>query len=406
MAKQAREPVRIGAPGPEEADHASAREALVGPDVVVGGSVLRGHAVLVVDGVIGAVVPVAEIPSDVVVRDLGLGLLTPGLVDVHTHGAGGRSFNDGEATANRAALAALLNAGVTTVLPTLASAPIEDTERALEGIRRVAGDPSLPYVPGAHLEGPYFAQAQRGAQDSASLRDPSDGSIDRLLDHADIIRMLSFAPELPGAVELTARLVGLGIVAAAGHTDGRDEDLRACQQMGLSHVIHIFSGQSTTIRRGPWRKPGMLEATLAAEGLTVEMIGDGKHLPSTLMKLAYRCLGGSLCLVSDSTPGAGMADGDRYRMGDVEYVVEDGVGMTLDRTSFGGSTTLISEMLPIAIGALGIGVADAIAMVTSIPAKAAGLQNVGRIAEGLRADFTLFDANLRPRAVALAGRWL
>ena len=382
------------------------REALVGPDIIIGRSVLRGRAVLVVDGVIGGVVPLAEIPSDVVVRDLGAGLLTPGLVDVHTHGAGGRSFDEGEATANRTALAALLRMGVTTVLPTLASAPIENTERALEEIGRVAGDPGLPYVPGAHLEGPYFAQAQRGAQDRASLRDPSDGSIDRLLDHADTIRMVSFAPELSGAVELTARLVGLGIVAAAGHTDGRDEDLLACQRAGLSHVIHIFSGQSTTIRRGPWRKPGMLEATLASEGLTVEMIGDGKHLPTTLMKLAYRCLGGRLCLVSDSTPGAGMTDGDHYRMGDVEYMVEDGVGMTLDRTSFGGSTTLISEMLPIVIAALGIGVADAVAMVTSIPAKAAGLANVGRIAEGLRADFTLFDTNLKPRSVALAGQWL
>ena len=382
------------------------REALVGPDVVVDGSVVAGRAVLVTDGVIGGVIPLAEVPSDITVRDLGAGLLSPGLIDVHTHGAGGRSFGEADATAHRTALAALLRAGVTTVLPTLASAPLEDTERALEEIRMVAGDPALPYVPGAHLEGPYFAQAQRGAQNQAALRNPSDGSVERLLDHADAIRMVSFAPELPGAVALTERLVGLGIVAAAGHTDGRDEDLRACQQAGLTHVIHIFSGQSTTIRQGPWRKPGMLEATLASDGLTVEMIGDGKHLPTTLMRLAYRCLAGSLCLVSDSTPGAGLADGARYRMGEVEYLVEDGVGVTLDRTAFAGSTTLISEMLPIIVSALGIGVAEAIAMVTSIPAKAAGLVNVGQIAPGLRADFTLFDADLTPRAVALAGRWL
>lgn len=382
------------------------REALVGPDVVVGSSVVSGRAVLVTDGLISGMVPLAEIPSDVVVRDLGAGLLTPGLIDVHTHGAAGRSFGEGDTTAHRTALAALLRAGVTTVLPTLASAPIEDTQRALEAVREVTGDPRLPYVPGAHLEGPYFAQAQRGAQEPASLRSPSDGSVERLLEHADVIRMVSFAPELRGAVELTERLVGLGIVAAAGHTDGRDEDLRACQRAGLSHVIHIFSGQSTTTREGPWRKPGMLEATLASEGLTVEMIGDGKHLPTTLMRLAHRCLAGSLCLVSDSTPGAGMADGDHYRMANAEYLVEDGVGMTLDRTSFGGSTTLISEMLPIVVAALGIGVAEAVAMVTSIPAKAAGLVNVGRIAEGLRADFTVLDADLRPRAVALAGQWI
>ncbi|MDB5271602.1 MAG: hypothetical protein JWP58_4642 [Hymenobacter sp.] len=381
------------------------REALVGPEIVADRSILREHAVLVRDGTIEAIVPIAQLPSDVAVRDIGPGTLSAGLIDIHTHGAAGRSFNEGDATANRTALAALLRAGVTTVLPTLASAPIDDIERALDRIAAVAGEATLPNTPGAHLEGPYFADAQRGAQDPMSLRVPSDGSVDRLLHHADSIRMISFAPELPGAIELTERLVARNIVAAAGHSDGRDEDLLACQRAGLSHVIHVFSGQSTTTRRGAWREPGMLEATLASDGLTVEMIGDGKHLPTTLMRLAYRCLEGRLCLVSDSTPGAGMPNGSSYRMGGMEYVVEDGVGMTQDRLSFGGSTTLISGMVPIVISALGIGVADAIAMVTSIPAGAARLSNVGRIAKGFQADFALFDGQLRIRAVALAGRW-
>ena len=385
---------------------AQRREALVGPDIIVGRSVLHGHAVLVNDEKIEAVIPIAEIPSDVFVRHLSDGFLAPGLVDVHSHGAAGGSFNKGDAMANRTTLAVLARAGVTTVLPTLSSAPIEDTVRALEEIKAVAGEPGLPYIPGAHLEGPYFAQAQRGAQDQSALRNPSDGSVDRLLEHASSIRMVSFAPELNGAVELTTRLVALGIIAAAGHSDGRDEDLIACKRAGLSHVIHIFSGQSTTIRKGPWREPGILEATLTSNGLTVEMIGDGKHLPPTLMQLAYRCLAGRLCLVSDSTPGAGMKEGYRYRIGEVEYMVEEGVGMTLDRTSFGGSTTLISDMLSRVMVTLEIGFVEAIEMVTSIPAKAAGLSNVGRIATGYRADFTLFDSHLKLQSVALGGQWL
>ena len=383
---------------------AEMREALVGPDIVVDDTVLVGHSVLVRDGRIEAVVPIAQIPSDVVRRDLGAGLLTAGLIDVHTHGAGGRGFNEGSVDANHQALSAYLKAGVTTLLPTLASASIDGTLRSLEAIKAVRGGADLPRIPGVHLEGPYFSEEQRGAQDPAALRSPNDGSIEQLLEHADVIRMISFAPELPGAVALTERLVSLDIVAAAGHSDGRDEDLLACQRAGLSHVIHIFSGQSTTIRVGPWRKPGMLEATLASDDLTVEMIGDGKHLPDTLMKLAIRCLAGRLCLVSDSTPGAGMADGSRYRMGDAEYVVETGVGATLDRTAFAGSTTLISEMLPI-VSTLGIGVAELIAMATSIPAKAARLADVGRIAPGFHADFALFDDQLKLSAVALAGQW-
>ncbi|WP_105035726.1 N-acetylglucosamine-6-phosphate deacetylase [Cryobacterium aureum] len=380
-------------------------EALIGPDIVVDGSVLVDHSVLVRDGRIQGVVPIGRIPTEVARRELGSGILTAGLVDVHTHGAAGHSFNAGNVEANKQALGAMLNAGITTVLPTLATAPIESLTQGLAALTTVRNGFGLPRIPGAHLEGPYFSQAQRGAQDSTALRAPADGSIDQLLDHADIIRMVSFAPELTGAVALTEKLVDQGIVAAAGHSDGREADLLACQKAGLSHVIHIFSGQSTTVRRGPWRYPGMLEATLSSEGLTVEMIADGKHLPPALMKMAHRCLAGRLCIVSDSTPGAGMPDGSIYRMGAMEYIVEDGVGMTLDRTSFGGSTTLVSQMLPIAIETLGLGLAEAIAMVTSIPAAAARVSNVGRIAPGFHADFALFDPDLRLRSVALAGQW-
>jgi len=383
---------------------AAVREAIVGPDIVVDSTVLKEHSVIVRDDRIEAVVPIAQLPDDLARRDVGPGLLTPGLIDVHTHGAGLRGFNEGTVEANETALAAYLAAGITTVLPSLSTAPLDEMLGALEALS--APRPELsPRVPGVHLEGPYFSYEQRGAQNADALRVPSDGSIDRLLDYADLIKMISFAPELPGAVELTERLVGLGIIAAAGHSDGEDEDLWACQRAGLSHVIHIVSGQSTTIRKGPWRRPGMLEATLASEDLTVEMIGDGKHLPATLMRLAQRCLSGRLCLISDSTPGAGMPEGTEYKLGVREFVVEGGVGVTMDRTAFAGSTTLLSEMIPITVNMLGIDVAEVIAMATSVPAKAMRLPDVGRIAEGCFADFVVFDDELKPRKVALGGRW-
>ncbi|HET6298596.1 MAG TPA: amidohydrolase family protein [Kribbella sp.] len=383
---------------------AAVREAIVGPDIVVDSTVLKEHSVIVRDDRIEAVVPIAQLPDDLARRDVGPGLLTPGLIDVHTHGAGLRGFNEGTVDANETALAAYLAAGITTVLPSLSTAPLDEMLGALEALS--APRPELsPRVPGVHLEGPYFSYEQRGAQNADALRVPSDGSIDRLLDYADLIKMISFAPELPGAVELTERLVGLGIIAAAGHSDGEDEDLWACQRAGLSHVIHIVSGQSTTIRKGPWRRPGMLEATLASEDLTVEMIGDGKHLPATLMRLAQRCLSGRLCLISDSTPGAGMPEGTEYKLGVREFVVEGGVGVTMDRTAFAGSTTLLSEMIPITVNMLGIDVAEVIAMATSVPAKAMRLPDVGRIAEGCFADFVVFDDELKPRKVALGGRW-
>lgn len=387
------------------AAHAPMREALVGPRVVLEHGVLEGHAVLVRDRRIEAVLPISQLAPDLPQRILGEGWLCPGLVDIHTHGAAGDHFNSHDTTSSRRALAKLLRAGVTTVLPTLATAAVEDLVLAVDSLKGLDGEQGLPRTPGVHLEGPYFSAAQRGAQDARYLRQPDDGSADQLLEVSSTIAILSLAPELPGAVDLTKRLVAAGIVVAAGHSDCREDDLEDCRQAGLTHVIHLFSGQSTTVREGPWRRPGLLEATLASEDLTVEMIGDGKHLPRTLMRLAYRCLTDRLCLVSDSTPGAGLSEGSRYTLAGQEYFVEGGVGVTADRTSFGGSTTLLSQMLPLTMVALGLEIAQAVAMVTIIPARAANLHDVGRIAPGARADFTLFSPEMTLKAVAVDAQW-
>lgn len=380
-------------------------EAVSAPLIVAGDRLLSHHAVLVRDGKIVEVLPVADVATTVPVRTIRTGVLAPGLIDIHVHGAGGMGFSDGAEPSFVGALETLLEAGVTTVLPTLVSAKLPALRSALEMVGRVAGRVDLPRVPGAHLEGPYFAPAQSGAQDVSAFRSPKDGSIDELLDQRDSIQMMSFAPELEGAPELATRLVDAGIVAAAGHSDCTDEQLFRCQQAGLSHVIHVFSGQSTTTRRGVWRQAGLLEATLASGSLTVEMIADGKHLPPTLMLLAYRAVGDRLCAVSDATPGAGLPDGSRYVMGDREYLVENGVGMTLDHLSFAGSTTLMNRMIPVLRSTLKIGLAEAIAMVTSIPARAARLNDVGSIAPGMQADLVLFDDEFDVLDVAVGGRW-
>lgn len=382
------------------------RYAYTGPRIVADNLVLDDHALLVSGGRIEAVIPRGQLPASIETTELGDGYLTPGFIDIHVHGAAGRGYHEATAEAFTDIGRALLTAGVTTALPTLASAPIASLETALDTLASTGGATTAgPWLPGAHLEGPYFSPAQRGAQDLNALRIPNDGSDDRLLEWHNNISMISFAPELDGTVALTERLVAAGIVAAAGHSDGTADDLAHCEAAGLSHVIHVFSGQSTTVRHGPWRVPGMLEATLASETLTVEMIADGKHLPALLMRLAHRSAGDRLCLVSDATAGAGLSDGSRYQIADTSYEVVDGVGMTLQRDSFGGSTTLLGDMLPIAKEALGIALPEAVAMVTATPARAAQLTDVGRLAPGYWADLALLDHGLVPRAVALRGSW-
>lgn len=379
---------------------------LVLPDRVV-----KGAALVVHGGVIDAVVAQGSRVPGATQLDAGGRLVTPGLIDIHIHGACGRAFNEPDPTAYAAILQAALEHGVTSVLATLATAPISDLVACLGVVREwmAAGKAGMQpgaALLGAHVEGPYFSRAQAGAQNPAHLRRPDDGSAAHLLGYADVIRILSFAPELPGAAELTAELVRRGIVPAAGHSSAREEDLQACWAAGLRHTIHIWSGQSSTVREGPWRKPGLLEVTLTYDEVTGEMIADHRHLPATLMRLAYQCLGPDrLCLISDATSGAGLPEGSRFGMGGMEYVVSDGVGMMLDGSAFAGSTTLLDGMLRVMTGVVGASIPEAVRMATVTPARVIGLDgHKGSLATGMDADLVIWEDAFRPWRVLIGGR--
>lgn len=381
--------------------------ALVNGRIVLPDRVVDGRALLIVDGKIVAVAALDDLPADAARLDVGGRLITPGLIDIHTHGALGHTFNEPTAEAFATITAENLRRGVTALLATTATAPIDDLVACLKFARDWMAAPQPgSQVLGVHLEGPYFHPAQAGAQDPAALRTPDDGSVDHLLAHADVVRMMSYAPELPGALALTRRLDSLGIVPAAGHSMARDSDVEAAMQAGLRHIIHVWSAQSTTVREGAWRKPGLLEASLAFDGLTVEMIADHKHLPRTLMRLAYKAVGPDrLCIVSDATSGAGLPEGSRFRMGGLEYVVEDGVGMMLDHSSFAGSSTLLNQMLPVLVDVVGMPLAEAVRIATLNPARVIGVDSrKGSLEPGKDADIAVFDADFSAWRVLVGGR--
>ena len=383
--------------------------ALINGTIVLPDQKLFGHALLAVGGVIEAICPEAQLPADVERVDAGQRLITPGLIDIHMHGAQGANFNDANPASFATVLGAAAHAGVTSVLATTATAPIAQLVDCLETAKLWMYEPGGgANLLGVHVEGPYFALSQAGAQDPASLLIPDDGQYEQLLAWHEIIRIFTFAPELPGAQRITQRLGELGIVAAAGHSAAREEDIVPHFPLGLRHFIHIWSGQSTTVREGPWRKPGMLEVSLTAEQVTVEMIGDGKHLPPTLMKLAYRSIGADrLCLISDATSGAGLPDGARFRMGEMEYVVGDGVGMLLDYTAFAGSTTLLNQIVKIVMEQVGVPLVEAVRMASLTPARVIGVDaRKGSLEVGKDADVVIFEKDFQPWRVMIGGRWL
>jgi N-acetylglucosamine-6-phosphate deacetylase len=384
------------------------RFALVNGRVVTPTQVVEGKAILVEGTKIAGIVNTRELEEGVEKIDVNGRLISPGLIDIHTHGALGHTFNESTEEAFQIITKENARRGVTSLLATSSTAPIENLVDCLRFSRQwMEEEREGAQVLGVHLEGPYFNLAQAGAQDPANVRNPDDGTVDQLLEHHDIIRMVSYAPELSGALELTDRLVGHGIVAAAGHSSAKEEEIAAAIERGLSHIIHIWSAQSTTVREGPWRKPGMLEVSLAYDELTVEMISDNKHLPPTLMKLAYKCIGPDrLCAISDATSGAGLPDGSSFRMGEMEYEVNDGVGMMFDRSCFAGSTTLLNQMIPILNEHVGIPLVEAVRMASLNPARVIGLNDYkGSLEAGKDADIAVFNDDFTAWRTMIAGRW-
>ena len=381
--------------------------ALTGGRIVLPTTIITDHALVIDAGCIAGLVVPEALPPALPKIDVGGRLIAPGLIDIHIHGAVNHSFNDATPAAFAAITQETARRGITSLLATTATDSIENLLAALELAERwMAASQTGSQLLGVHVEGPYFSMAQRGAQDPAHIRNPDDGTPELLLAYHPNIRIMTFAPELPGALALTKQLVDLGIVAAAGHSAAREDEVAGLIDAGLGHMIHLWSGQSTTVRQGPWRKPGLLEVALTDERLTGEIIADGKHLPPTLMKLAYKCLGPDrLCAISDATSGAGLPEGARFRMGGMEYDVHEGVGMLLDRTAFAGSTTLLNQMLPILINQVGIGLVEAVRMASLTPARVIGrADRKGSLAAGKDADIVIFHEDFMPWRVIIGGR--
>jgi N-acetylglucosamine-6-phosphate deacetylase len=358
--------------------------------------------VVIRDGLIAAVRPAARAAAATEPGrfDASGCYVLPGLVDIHLHGALGLTFNDPDPGAWREILAFHLAAGTTTALPTV----MTDGLDALCAALRTARELGMP----AHLEGPYLSPQQRGAHPAGLLRAPADGSWPLLAEFLDVVRLVTLAPELAGAQRVIRECARAGVVASVGHSEAGEELLRSARRLGLSHIAHLWSGQSALRKSGPWRHPGLLEAALASDGYTAEVIADGRHLPAVLLQIAYRCLGpGRLCLVSDASAGTGLPPGSEFTMGEAAGVVADGVALTRDGRSFCGSTSTLLDTLRFAVRDAGIPLAGAVRMATATPARILGWgDRVGSIGTGLQADLLIVTGTLDLVAVVSGGRVL
>lgn len=336
-----------------------------------------------------------------------VGTLLPGLVDVHCHGGGGASFTLGDEEQVTAAAAHHRARGTTSVV---ASAVTDAPDRMLATVHAAAKAAGRGEVAAIHLEGPFLSAERCGAQDPRHLRQPDLGLARELVAAGDgHVRVMTVAPELPGAEDLVHLLGELEVVAAVGHTQAdaaTTERALAAQPVGL--VTHLFNGMPPLHHRDAGPVAGALSA--AASGRArVELIGDGVHLSDETVRLVFRLLGPErILLVTDAMAAAGMPDGD-YRLGPQDVTVSHGVARLRSEAATGsiaGGTASLLEVLGRAVIEAGVPLADAVASASAVPASVLGLgHEVGALRPGLRADLVVVDELLRPQRVMSAGEW-
>jgi N-acetylglucosamine-6-phosphate deacetylase len=328
------------------------------------------------------------------------------LIDLHVHGALGYSFSDATAESLDVILGFLASRGVTLAQASMSTDALDRLEQAMDFIETYRSSDRGTSLAGVHLEGPFLSYEQRGAHDPSLLRSPQPGDAERLLAHSAVLRMVTLAPELPNAVELTRLLVAGGVTVAAGHSATSTKELDAAIGAGLSHITHLWSGQSNLSRSGPWRAPGFVEASLSSSGLTAEIIADGKHLPPELLTIARRCLGDRLCLISDGISGTGLPEGTRFDKGGLATEIRDGVCMLVDGSSFAGSTTPLNGMLSYLVHELGWPIPEAVRMASTTPAAVLGVADrKGAINTGYDADLAILDDDFECWGTLIQGEW-
>jgi N-acetylglucosamine-6-phosphate deacetylase len=372
------------------------------PRLLLVGRVHRGGAsppaegaVLVEDGVItwvGAGRPPGP-PATVVEAPEGA-LIAPGFIDLQVNGACGEDAADGP-DAIAAISAALPASGVTAYLPTITSRPLPEMARfALTAGQ--AGGPGAEVL-GAHLEGPFLNPERSGAHDPGSLLAPSPERVEQLLDGRP--RMVTLAPELPGATAAIIRLTRSGTVVAAGHTAADYETARLAIEAGVTFGTHVFNAMAHFHHR----HPGVVGALLDDRRVTVGMVADGQHLhPATCSQILRGKGWRRVALTTDQTAAAGMPPGP-YRLSGRE-VISDGTVVRLPAGPLAGSAATMDALVRNLVRLSGIRPETAIAMASAVPARCLGLRGRGAIRPGCRADLVVLDSDLRVRATVVAGR--
>ncbi len=366
--------------------------------------------ILIEDGIIIDVSKEAVASDADIVIDAGGKYISPGFIDIHTHGGGGHDFMDGNPESFKIIAGTHSRYGTTMMFPTLTSSRFDILKKSIKNFNELDfSDIAEARMPGLHLEGPYFSMEQRGAQDPRYVRAPQRDEYMEILDMTDKISRWSLAPELPGAAEFSLELRKHGIIPAIGHSNATYEEMLTAYEQGFELVTHLYSGCSIMRRINAYRVAGVVESAFLIDGMYVEIITDGHHLPESLLKLIYQNKGVSkIALITDSVRAAGDSAIETI-VGDketgIKAIIEDGVAKLPDRSAFAGSVATMDRCLKTMVNTAEVSIVKTIEMMTATPAKIMKVYNkTGSLSPGKYADIVFFDDKLDVKLTMIGGR--
>jgi N-acetylglucosamine-6-phosphate deacetylase len=378
--------------------------------IVTPTGIVDGGSVLVAGNTITAVSDRNIEVDDVVEIDAKGNYVSPGFIDIHVHGGGGHDFMDATETAFLKIAETHARHGTTAMLPTTLTSSKEEILHTLQvyeqaNTRNSSGSQFL----GMHLEGPYFAMNQRGAQDPRYIRNPDAKEYKDILAHTSCIKRWSAAPELNGAIEFGRYVRSKGVLPSIAHTDAVYEEALLAFENGYALVTHLYSAMSGVVRKNAFRYAGVVEAAYLLDELDVEIIADGVHLPAPLLKLVYKIKGADrTALITDAMRAAAMPPGESV-LGSIhngiKVIVEDDVAKLPDRSSFAGSVATADRLVRTMLRLAQVPMMDAIKMITATPARILNVSDKkGELAPGKDADIVIFDSEVNIQITIIGGR--
>lgn len=377
---------------------------------LVTGDCLLYKDIIISDGKIEAIIERGEqVSSDYAVIDCDGLYVSAGFVDIHQHGGGGADYMDCDPDTYLDATEMHLRHGATSVMPTLLSADTDATLRAIESYKTAKNDSRIRCnLIGLHVEGPYISPYQAGAQKPEHIRCFDEDEYKRIYEVSEgHIKRWSVAPEVEGAEKFADFAKENGITLSIAHSNADIDTVYRAFDMGFRHVTHLYSCVSTITRRGGFRVPGVLEAAYLIDGINVEIIADGCHLPHSLLSYVAKFKKiETIALVTDAMRGAGQRDGESFlgsRDDPLPVIIEDDVAKLTDRSAFAGSVATADRLLRNMLKC-GVPLCDAVRMLTINPLSMMNLDlKKGRLIAGFDADICVFDGDVNVKHVICNG---